>query len=101
MTDIELEALRALSSIKEHVEVHKSSSFVVYRETEDGRTLRVSVEVLDQGPDANLFARYACRATAENGRFATGNPSDSVYGAIRHVHWKELDGIVDLTQTIR
>jgi hypothetical protein len=72
-------------------EVHRESTFRVWRERPDGEHEELIITLLDMGPDAHM--RYnvtaECPATA---RSATGNRGDSVYRVLRGLHWRDLDG---------
>lgn len=75
-------------------EVHHVTTFRGYRTTSTGESQLVIVDILDLGPDARDF-RYSCHALTEDGRFATGNPADSIDHALSIVHWDDLDKKAD------
>lgn len=53
---------------------------------------RLKIRIMDRGPDTkNALTRYTCIATKEDGTLATGNPRNTIHGAISGVHWNELD----------
>ena len=70
-------------------EVYHVTTFRCYRRTKAGDTQLVIVEILDMGPQHPLV-RYHCVALTEDGRFATGNPADSIDVALAIVHWAIL-----------
>ena len=61
-----------------------------YRETADGRTQEVTVEILDVGPEVE-DGRYSCVARSDDGKAASGNPADRVEVVLSSVHWSDLN----------
>lgn len=83
----------AISELKKHsgiFEVHKETSFTCYRTTSSGGQQEIKVTINDMG-DSNSSSRYSCNAVSEDGKFATGNPADTIRMALFNVHWNELD----------
>lgn len=66
-------------------------TFEIVRNTKDGRVQRVTVQMLDRGTIVDPLYRYACFATADDGRSAAGNPDESIEMALDHLHWEHLD----------
>ena len=54
-----------------------------------GRGQRITITILDGGPSDPLN-RYCVRATAEDGRKASGNNADTVKTALQIVTWAEI-----------
>ncbi len=65
------------------------TTFKCYRETRDGGTQEVTVEILDAGPEVE-GDRYRCVARSD-GKAASGNPADRVEVVLSSVHWWNLD----------
>lgn len=76
------------AGLREAAQVH---TFVAYRSTEDGGEEKVTVEVIDRGPEAiSTPGRYSCSVT--NGeQSASGNTADTIAEAIFIVHWSDLN----------
>lgn len=82
-----------INLLKQHAgffEVYQEVSFEAYRHAENGEVQKVNVKILDAGPGAGQ-ERYMCIATSEDGKVASGNPSDHIDVALLIVHWHELD----------
>ena len=82
-------AAKALEELNELFgEVHYRMQFTAYTGTLTGSEIRVTVS--DAG-SKNPRARYSATAVREDdGRRSTGNPSESVFGALAGVHWNAL-----------
>jgi hypothetical protein len=67
--------------------------FKCFRETADGRSQEVSVEIYDSGPDVLEQTRryYYCVARGEDGKATSANSADSVTIGLATVDWGELD----------
>jgi hypothetical protein len=78
-----------------------ATRFRCYRETPDGRTQEVTVEIYDSGPEVEEHdsgqevetetRRYYCVARSDDGRATSGNSADNVTKVLAMVHWWELD----------
>lgn len=84
------EAMSQLKQIAELSAVYHVTEFHCYRETPEGEIQKVTVRILDAGPEADA-GRYLCRAATEDGRAADGNSHDSLPAAIAMVRWWKLD----------
>lgn len=71
-------------------EIYQLTTFKCYRDLKGGGAQRITLEIFDRGP-AHPATRYHVVATREDGKYATGNPSDSLADALRLVHWWVLD----------
>ena len=69
------------------------SMFKCFRETADGRTQEVSVEIYDSGPSVLEQSRryYYCVARGEDGKATSANSADSVTKVLATLHWEDLD----------
>jgi hypothetical protein len=67
--------------------------FKCFRESADGRTQEVSVEIYDSGPEVLEQPRryYYCVARGEDGKATSANSAESVTTVLASVHWGELD----------
>ena len=66
--------------------------FKCFRETADGRSLEVSVEIYDSGPEVlEQTRRYYCVARGEDGKATSANSADSVTKVLATLHWEDLD----------
>ena len=70
-------------------EVYEKSAFQCYRKKKSGAVQKVTVEILDAGPDDQ--DRYHCVATGDDGSTATGNPASTVETVLAIVHWADLE----------
>ena len=50
----------------------------------------IAITIFDGGGHRDPLNRYYVRATAEDGREASGNPADTVETALQIVHWNEI-----------
>ena len=64
--------------------------FEAYRHTKSGEDQKVTVRILDAGPDEGMN-RYTVDAESEDGKRATGNAYDTIDMALSGVHWQDLD----------
>jgi hypothetical protein len=88
-TDAVIAQLNGL--LRTHSAMHVTR-FKCYREATDGRTLEVTVEIYDSGPDMEeQTRRYYCVARSKDGKATSGNSADSVTKVLAAVHWWELD----------
>ena len=71
--------------------VYRKIEFVSYRETQDGRDQEIAITILDAGPNSPARLRYQCKARSDDGKHASGNPSESLETALTMVRWGELD----------
>ena len=83
----------ALDRLRDYVGggVYRKIDFVSYRETRDGRHQEVAITILDAGANSPAHLRYHCVARSEDGKQASGNPSESLEAALTMVHWSDLD----------
>jgi hypothetical protein len=67
--------------------------FKCFRETADGRSQEVSVEIYDSGPEVLEQTRryYYCVARGEDGKATSANSADSVTKVLATLHWEDLD----------
>jgi hypothetical protein len=67
--------------------------FMCFRETADGRSQEVTVEIYDSGPDVLEQTRryYYCVARGEDGKATPANSADSVTKVLASLHWEDLD----------
>ncbi|MBA7630160.1 hypothetical protein ES703_37673 [subsurface metagenome] len=87
----EAEIIKKLKEVAGFFEVyHKKTSFEGSRTAKNGAAQKVVVDILDSGPEAGDL-RYACVATSEDGKTATGNEGPSIDVVLATVHWQELD----------
>jgi hypothetical protein len=62
--------------------------FKCFRETADGRSQEVTVEIYDSGPNVlEQTRRYYCVARGEDGKATSANSADSVTKVLATVHW--------------
>ncbi len=66
------------------------TTFKCCRETRDGRTQEVTVEIHDKGPELG-GTRYSCVARSDDGKAATGNPAHRVEAVLSNVRWWDLN----------
>lgn len=85
-----LESLDILKTAAGAYEAYLRTEYIVYRKNREGVVQEVRIEVLDAGP-AMAPIRFHVQAKADNGRTATGNPSESLEIALATLHWEELD----------
>ena len=69
------------------------SMFKCFRETADGRTQEVSVEIYDSGPSVLEQSRryYYCVARGQDGKATSANSAESVSKVLASVPWEDLD----------
>ena len=69
------------------------SMFKCFRETADGRTQEVSVEIYDSDPSVLEQSRryYYCVARSEDGKATSANSAESVSKVLASVPWEDLD----------
>ena len=65
------------------------TTFRCYRQSADGRTQEVTVEILDKGPGDS--PRYSCVARSDDGKAASGNSADQIDVVLSTLHWWDLD----------
>jgi hypothetical protein len=67
--------------------------FKCFRETADGRSQEVTVEIYDSGPEVLEQTRryYYCVARGEDGKATSANSAESVTKVLATLHWGELD----------
>lgn len=66
--------------------------FMCFRETADGGSQEVTVEIYDSGPDVlEQTRRYYCVARGEDGKATSANSADSVAKVLATLHWEDLD----------
>ncbi len=85
-----IDAIVEIKQVAGFYEVYHKSVFLGYRTGKDGEPQRVTIEILDAGPEAP-GKRYHCKATSEDGRKATGNPGATVGEVLYTLHWQDLD----------
>src|SRR5262245_26911566 len=73
------------------LEVCHKNAFRCLRNKEGGQAQAVLVEIYDAGPDVDPQRRYSCKAFADDGRLAAGNPAETVANALAAVPWRDLD----------
>jgi hypothetical protein len=89
------EALDQLSQLGQHGGLMGPCHVLTFcglRQAQGGTQQEVTVDILDRGPyPRTARVRYSAHATTADGKFAAGNPADSVRGALLNVHWHDLD----------
>ena len=67
--------------------------FKCFRETAEGRSQEVTVEIYDSGPDVLEQTRryYYCVARGEDGKATSASSADTVTKVLATVDWGELD----------
>ena len=85
----ETEMITELKRFAGFSEVYHKSCFEAYRNTKKGTVQKVSVEILDAGPE--VAERYFCSATSGDGKTAAGNPAPTINEVLTFVHWQDLD----------
>jgi hypothetical protein len=67
--------------------------FKCFRETADGRSQEVSVEIYDSGPEVLEQTRryYYCVARGQDGKATSANSAESVSKVLASVPWEDLD----------
>jgi len=66
--------------------------FKCFRETADGRSQEVTVEIYDSGPEVlEQTRRYYCLARGEDGKATSANSADKVSTVLATLHWEDLD----------
>ena len=67
--------------------------FKCFRETADGRSQEVSVEIYDSDPSVLEQSRryYYYVARGEDGKATSANSADSVTEVLATLHWEDLD----------
>lgn len=86
----ETEIIKRLKEVVGFFKVYHKTSFEGWRRAKNGTEQRVTVDILDAGPEAGGL-RYACHATSEDGKMATGNNGPSIDVVLSTVHWHDLD----------
>jgi len=84
-----VEIMKKLKKEAGFYELYHKTSFIGYRHTRN-EDQEVSIDILDAGPEAGDI-RYACSATSEDGKVATGNNGPSLDIVLATVHWQDLD----------
>jgi hypothetical protein len=79
-----LEVLRHLKDRQslQLTEAYHVSTFRGHRRTQAGAEQEFTLTILDGGPTVAPSARYTCKIVADGGFERTGNPSDTVIGAL-------------------
>lgn len=72
------------------LQVQLKKEFLVRRNLKNGDVQKVTVEILDAGPNVDPQRRFKCIARAENGRTAAGNSAKTIETALALVHWWDL-----------
>lgn len=75
-------------------ELYHLTAFTGYRRHKDGTDHKVTVEVLDMGPNPDVahVPRYVVSVIDRvTNKSATGNGADSLGDAFRIIHWQDLD----------
>lgn len=94
-TEMNPDAIRTLLARRvpgvDAAEIYHVLKFRCHRQTGNGESQAVILEVSDAGPDALREYRYNCVAVTEEGHFATGNGGPTLELALSVVHWNELD----------
>ena len=67
--------------------------FKCFRETADGRSQEVTVEIYDSGPEVLEQTRryYYCVARGEDGKATSASSAESVSKVLATLHWEDLD----------
>ena len=67
--------------------------FKCFRQTADGRSQEVTVEIYDSGPEVFGQTRryYYCVARGEDGKATSANSAASVTKVLTTLHWEDLD----------
>lgn len=86
----EAEIIKRLKEVTGFFEVYHKTSFEGWKRAKDGTYQRVTVDILDAGPEAGGL-RYACHATSEDGKMATVASCPSIDVVLSTVHWHDLD----------
>jgi hypothetical protein len=73
------------------LEVFEEHTFRCYRRDKDGNLQKVTLTVLDAGPNGDSDLRYQVLATTAEGYVASGNPDATLDAALAIVHWENLD----------
>ena len=75
-----------------HSALH-ATMFKCFRETADGRSQEVTVEIYDSGPDVLEQTRryYYCVARGEDGKATSASSADNVTKVLATLHWEDLD----------
>ncbi len=71
-------------------EPYHVTEFQAYRNAKAGHTQKVTVQILDAGPEAG-DSRYHCIARSDDGKIASGNPAGRLHLLLPTVHWGDLD----------
>ena len=75
------------------IEAYHVSTFKGHRHKQDGSTQAFTLTILDAGPTlSNPMARYTSTIETDDGRKATGNPSESVLEALYILQNIEMEG---------
>ena len=67
------------------------ATFSGYRETREGASQHVRIEILDGGERGHPMYRYNARIHRDDGKMVTGNGARTLDEALSIVHWEELD----------
>jgi ketosteroid isomerase-like protein len=83
-----------LNNLPRLFEAAHVTTFKCYRQSADGRTQEVTVEIHDAGPRGDPEAyppRYRCIARSDDGKTASGNSADRIDVVLATLHWQDLD----------
>jgi hypothetical protein len=72
------------------LEVYEEHTFRCRRHDKNGNLQKVTLTILDAGPNADAL-RFHVFATTEEGHFASGSPDSTLDGALAIVQWADLD----------
>lgn len=76
-----LQALKDRDPLKV-IEAYHVSTFRGHRQKKDGEPQDFTLTILDAGPTLAPIARYTCKIETDDGQKFTGNPHESVAGAL-------------------
>ena len=69
------------------LQVQRKKEFIVHRTLENGDVQKVTIDVLDAGPNVrDPQRRFKCTARADDGRIAAGNSAQTMEAALDLVH---------------
>lgn len=72
------------------LQVQLKKEYLVQRKLENDDVQKVTVEILDAGPNVDPQRRFKCIARAADGRTAAGNSAKTIETALALVHWRDL-----------
>jgi hypothetical protein len=82
---------KTMRSLGKVFETYHVTRFQGYRKAANGEDRKVSIEILDAGPNQPTTRYTAIVTDLENRRYATGNGAGSVDQALMIIHWADLD----------